>query len=231
MIILCGLPAIRLVAGGAVVTKATGMGVLRRMTAVAGLRQLCLQVAVFVASIAGNLPVLTVQPKAGFFQVVKAGVLPAHRTVAVLASGSARTTVHVVGRMAGVAGGGRPLEGGIPMASRTGHLIVRAQQGKFGFAVVKLHRLEALHLVTFGAIGAELAKVNVVCLVAVNTGMRGIAVLFASLVARGAGNGRMGAFQWIVRLLVAEGVRFEPDDVRCPALVLAVATRAARVRR
>ena len=96
------------------------------MTAVAGLRQLRLQVAVFVANIAGNLPVLTVQPKAGFLQMIKAGVLPAHRTVAVLASGSARTMVHVVGCVAGVASGGCTLEGRIPMASGTGHLIVRA---------------------------------------------------------------------------------------------------------
>ena len=70
-----------------------------------------------MASIAGNLPVLTVQPKAGFFQVVKAGVLPAHRAVTVLASRPARATVHVVGRVARIAGRGRALEGGVPMAS------------------------------------------------------------------------------------------------------------------
>lgn len=231
MVVFHWLPTIRLVAGCAVVTEAAGMRVFRRMTAVAGLRQLRLQVAVFMASIAGNLPVLTVQPKAGFLQMIKAGVLPAHRTVAVLASGSARTMVHVVGCVAGVASGGCTLEGRIPMASGTGHLIVRTQQRKFGLAVVKLHRLEAFYLVTFGAVGAELAKVNVVCLVAVHTGMRGIAVLFASLVARGTGDRRMGPFQRIVRLLVAERVGLEPDDVRRPTLVLAVAPCTARIRR
>ena len=231
MVVFHRLPAIRLVAGGAVVTKAAGMGVFRRVAAVTGLRQLRLQVAIFVASVAGNFSVLTVQAKAGFFQVVKAGVLPTHRAVTVLASRPARTAMNVIGCVASIAGGGRALESGIAVTSRTGNLVMGTQQGELGLAVIEVHGLEALHIVALGAVGAELAKVDVIRLVAGNTLVRSVAVLFAGLVARSASHSGMRAFQLEIGLLVAESVGLEPDDVCRPTLVLAMATRAAGVCR
>lgn len=41
----------------------------------------------------------------------------------------------------------------------------------------------------------------------------------------------MSVFELIVRLLVAEGVGLEPNDVGCPSFVFAMATCTARIRR
>ena len=108
---------------------------------------------------------------------------------------------------------------------------MRAEQSELRLAVVEVDRLEALHVMARGTVGAELAQVDVVGFVAGNTLMRGIAVLFAGLVARSTSHSGMRAFQLKVRLLVAESVRLEPDDVCRPTLVLAVAARATRIGR
>ncbi len=194
MVVLYRLPATRAVAGGAIVTEAASVGVFRRVAAMAGLRQLRLQVAVFVASVAGDLPVLAVKAKSRFLEVIKTGVFPAHGAVAVLTGRPARTAVHIVGRVAGVASGWSTLEGGIAMTSCTRDLVVGAQQGKFGLAVVKLYGLEALHLMALGAIGAEFSQMDVVRLMAIYTGVWGIAVLFTHLVAGSTGHRAMRAF-------------------------------------
>ena len=108
---------------------------------------------------------------------------------------------------------------------------MRAEQSELGLAVVEVHGLEALHIVALGAVGAELAKVDVIRLVAGNTLVRSVAVLFAGLVAGSTGHSGMRAFQLEIGLLVAESVRLEPDDVCRPTLVLAVAARATRIGR
>ena len=68
---------------------------------------------------------LPIQAKTSLLKVIKAGVFPTHRAVAVLTGRPARTAVHVVGRVAGVTGGRSTLEGGIAMTSDAGGLVMR----------------------------------------------------------------------------------------------------------
>ena len=89
---------------------------------------------------------------------------------------------------------------------------MRAEQSELGLAVVEVDRLEALDVMARGTVGAELAKMDVIRLVAGNTLVRGIAVLCAGLVAGSTGHSGMRAFQLEIGLLVAESVRLEPDD-------------------
>lgn len=89
VVILQRLPAGGLVASSAVVTKTPRMGVFCRVAAMAGFRQLGLQVAAFMAGIAGDLAVLAFQPEAGFLQMIETGVFPAHRTVTVFTGDAA----------------------------------------------------------------------------------------------------------------------------------------------
>ena len=84
MVVFHRLPAIGLVAGGTVVAETASVRIFCRVAAVAGLRQLRLQVAVFVAGVAGNLAVLTIKAKTRFLQMVEAGVFPTHGAVTVL---------------------------------------------------------------------------------------------------------------------------------------------------
>lgn len=229
VVILQRLPAGGLVASGAVVPKPSGMGVLCRMAAMAGFRQLGLQVAPFVAGIARDLAVLAFQPEAGFLQMIKTGVFPAHGTVAILAGHPARTPVHVIGRVAGVAGCGRPFERGVAVTGNTGDFVVGAQQGESGFPVVETSRLEGLDIVALRAVRAELPLVNVICFVASDTGLGRVPMLLSSLVAGGTGHRSMSALQPEVGLLVPECVGFQADDICGAALVLTVTARATSV--
>lgn len=231
VVVLQRLPAGGLVASGAVVTKPSGMGVLCRVATMAGFRQFGLQIAAFVAGMAGNLAMLAFQPEAGFLQMIEAGVFPTHRAMAILAGYPARTPVHVIGRVAGVAGCGRPFERRVAVTGNTGDFVVSAQQGKPGFPVVETSRLEGLDIVALRAVRAELSKVNIICFVATDTGLGRVAMLLSGLVTGGAGHRSMCPLKLEVGLLVPKRIGLQTDDICGAALVLTVTARATSIGR
>ena len=171
----------------------------------------------------------TEQGKAGFLGVIELRRVPGALRVALPALDAAGGAVHVIGRVAADTLHRRVFPVIAGMAGRTGNLGVVALQGKAGLGVVVADLRPALRSVAGGAIGAELALMGINALVAVDAATRRLAEGLAGLVATGAGDLPMPAFQLEIGARVIKLLRHQVDDLAVTAQVLGVAGAALGV--
>lgn len=202
-------PTGRNVASFALVTELPLVHIVVDMAAAAGLRQFIVEIAGVTAA-ASEASVAGRQRKARTRVVVEKAGIPVEGVVASATIPTEAAFVDVVlamtGAAAGVAEVGKVVSA---MTALAAHVFVTSEQGKSRQSmVIEGGILPARGTVTIGTLGAVLTFVNVIGLMAGNTGSPDIGEIVA-LVTRGTGRGHVAARQYKVRGAVIE-FRFGP---------------------
>ena len=220
------LPMLVVVAIAAFGAEAIGMGIVGAVAAVAVLRDLILVVPAAVAGQAVDMGVCAQELIAGLLQMIVLGGLPFLGHVALAALLASRSTVLIVGGVTAGAGPRRRLVAARDVTRIAGERGVGSCQLELGLVMIELAAGPAHGAVALAARFGELPVVHVVRLVTADAGRRRLAPCLSRLVAAGALERRMRAFQREVGQVMVEARGIELHDIGCAALVLRVAGAA-----
>lgn len=147
--------------------------------------------------------------------------------MAALAFATQPAAMDIVDAMTGDALLRRILVASIRMAGGACHLAVAVAQGKLGLAMVVARILfPTTALVAIGTLVAQIAAMNVLLAMTLNTLAGGFAVLLAYAMARHAARGAVAALQLEIGHIVVKRFRHQKHDVRLAALVFTVTVLA-----
>ena len=163
------------------------------------------------------------------FVMVEHDFFPAGLTVTVFTLLAIPAGVHIIQHMAIDAFCRSPLVALTRMTAIACDFIVLATQLEIRLVMIEILFFPAFLFVTVLTFLAQVTLVNVIVLVTVVTYGRRFPILFVLLVAQGAFNPDMAAFQLIVRHVVIEGLLAELHNIRITTQVVLVTGTALRI--